>query len=91
MDWKELTMALLGIGISVVAWWVKQRDKEIERLMTRIAEVDDGFSKFRLQVVGEFVNKSDMDKAIDSLREMFSTIFKKLDKMDEKLDRKVDK
>ena len=73
----SVVSALLGFFLRSI--WVAVRD-----LQEQDAALTDKLARVEVLVAGEYVRKNDFDRKIDA-------IFGKLDRIEEKLDRKADK
>ncbi|MBP4049033.1 hypothetical protein [Chromobacterium violaceum] len=98
MDWG----AIAGVGtaaagaVSTVAWYLYRRlqgqvDRHGEQHSKELAELRQDLSEHRLHVAENYVTDTVLTKALDNLNDTIKAVFKKLDRIDEKLDRKADK
>lgn len=69
--------ALIGFLLNAVWQAVKDLQTADKQLATKVSEIE-------VLVAGDYIKKDDFQTSIDAL-------FKKLDKIEDKLDRKVDK
>ena len=77
MDMPSAFNYLLGVTTAVLAWVARQ-------LHTELRDVKKDFNALSLLVVGDYVHK-------DQLHELKGELFKKLDRIEDKLDAKIDK
>lgn len=69
----------IGVGIAITAggWWMKTIWEGVKSLTKEVADL-------RVLVAGQYVSKDSHDK-------LLTAIFSKLDRIEDKLDKKVDK
>jgi hypothetical protein len=72
-------------GVGAVAFWM------FRSLVARVDANERELSDFKLEAAKTFVTSSALEKAIDRLSESINAVFKKLERIDEKLDGKADK
>jgi len=60
-------------------------------LVARVDANEKALSEFKLEAAKTFVTSSALEKAIDRLSDSINAVFKKLERIDEKLDGKADK
>lgn len=72
-------------GIGTVAWWA------FRSIHARVEANEKELAEFKLEAAKTFVTSSALEKAIDRLSESINAVFKKLERIDEKLDGKADK
>ncbi|MDD5212550.1 MAG: hypothetical protein PHV62_09070 [Sulfuricurvum sp.] len=84
MDWQQVANGLFvvvsflgGILYRDIRSGMKEQESDLSKLATKIQGIE-------VLVAGDYVKKSDQDK-------LASALFKKLDQICEKLDRKVDR
>lgn len=77
MDWHEAFNYALGAMSAVLAWFAKQLHSDLQN-------VKKDFAALSLKMVGEYVHK-------DQLRDLSDALFRKLDRIEDKLDQKADK
>jgi dipeptidase len=78
-------IGLLGTGASTVVWWM------FRSLAARVDANEKSLAEHRLHVAEHYVTSSALEKAIDRFSESINAVFKKLERIDEKLDSKQDK
>lgn len=66
------------------SWIIRTLFAQIKELQIANAKKDEQISNIQILIAGQYVRRDDLDKLINAL-------FAKLDKIDEKLDTKVDK
>ena len=74
----------IGTGIGTVAWWA------FRSMHARIGEQEKELSAFKLHAAETYVTNSALEKAIDRFSASIDAVFKKLESMDEKFDRRLD-
>jgi len=84
MGWQEAFNTLVGVGLVVLGWLLKNMTDAIKDLRIKDDTLADKVSSLDTKMAGEFVHKDDLQRLSDA-------IFKKLDRIEEKLDRKVDR
>jgi hypothetical protein len=75
----------VATGVGAVAFWM------LRSLVARVDANEKELSDFKLEAAKTFVTSSALEKAIDRLSESINAVFKKLERIDEKLDGKADK
>ena len=75
-----LFVALLG----VVSWYVKQTSADIQALKTTDDKINRDLTEMRILVVGQYATRAE-------LTDMVKALFAKLDRIEEKISRKVDR
>jgi len=75
---------LIGIICTIGGWWLKIMYETLKDLQTEDKELADKVSKIEVLVAGGYVSKHDFLQTLQ-------TLFNKLDRIEEKLDKKVDK
>ena len=73
MEWKDLIMAALTIGVPAIATWVQSQGKKREALR-------DEFQEFRLQVAEKYVKVAQLDKIEETLARIEGLLHTKADK-----------
>lgn len=81
---QDLFNIAVGIAAFLGGWWMKVMWETMKDLQTTDKEISKKVSAIELLVAGTYIRREDFEKTAD-------TIFKKLDKIEEKLDRKADK
>ena len=77
IEWQSIIMALIGIGVSAMGYFLKTLSKDV-----RDAQKD--LSDFKENIALNYVPKNDFKELATEIRQMFHTI-------SDKLDRKADK
>ena len=75
----------VATAIGTVGFWM------FRNLVARVDANERELSEFKLEAAKTFVTSSALEKAIDRLSESINAVFKKLERIDEKLDGKADK
>jgi predicted nucleic acid-binding Zn-ribbon protein len=97
-------MDLLSAGIggavatavfTVLGWITKrsiaQLDRKIEAHDEALQKRADELAAFKLHVAESYVTGNELSKAIDTFNRSIDAVFVKLDRIEEKLDKKADK
>ena len=83
-----MDQTLFNIAVTVIGflggWWLKVLWDAVKDLQTADKVLVEKVSSIEVLVAGNYMSKQDFDK-------IAAAIFAKLDKIDDKLDRKVDK
>ncbi len=77
MEWQQVINIALGLGASVFGWFAR-------RLWDAVEQLKSDLSHLREEIANDRVHKTDFKALGDAL-------FKKLDRIEDKLDGKVDK
>lgn len=85
---KDAVLYLLGLVTTGLTFWLKTQKEELDTVKRE-------FSQLSLKVVGEYATRAEVEKITEDfsgkLDKVSAAIFKKLDSIEEKLDRKADK
>lgn len=84
MDAQSIINILLGLSAFFGGIWVRGIADSMKELKKTDNELADKVQKIELLVAGDYVKREEMDKLGDAL-------FKKLDRIELKIDGKVDK
>jgi hypothetical protein len=84
MNDQTLINALFALSGSLGGWWLKTMWAAIIRIQIEQAAISLKFAESAVLISNEYAKKDDLDRLIDA-------IFKKLDRIEDKLDGKVDK
>lgn len=84
MEAQTIINILLGLVAFFGGIWVRGISDSMKDLKKTDAELADKVQKIEVLVAGDYVKRDEMDKLGDAL-------FKKLDRIESKLDGKVDK
>lgn len=91
----EVGCALFSVVGSAFAYlWRRaegQRDKAIQGQGSEIAKVKEAQKEFELYAARTYVTSHTLETAIGNFNRAVEAIFQKLDKIDDKLDKKADK
>ena len=83
-----MDQAIFNIAVSVVGflggWWLKVLWDAVKDLQAADKELAEKVGEIEVLVAGSYITRHDFDK-------IAAAIFAKLDKIEDKLDRKVDK
>ena len=77
MDWQSLINICAGAALSIAGWFVRQ-------LWDAVKDLKDDIKHIEIDLPSHYVRK-------DEIRQSFDKIEAMLEKINEKLDRKVDK
>lgn len=77
MDWQYLFNSAFGLLCMVGGWWLNTMWQAMRNLETKVASID-------VLVAGQYVKK-------EELQYMSAEIFRKLDKIQDAIERKADK
>jgi hypothetical protein len=75
----------VATGIGTVGFWF------LRSLVARVDANEKELAEFKLEAAKTFVTSGALEKAIDRLSDSINAVFKKLERIDEKLDSKQDK
>jgi hypothetical protein len=84
MNDQTLINALFSICGALGGWWLKTMWASIIKLQTEQAVISARLADSAIMIANDYVKKEELDRLIDA-------IFKKLDRIEDKLDNKVDK
>lgn len=84
MDYQTLFNIAGGIAGFLGGWWMKVLHDSVRDLQDADKRLADKVSSIEVLVAGNYVKRDDLDKSVDA-------IFRKLDRIEDKLDGKVDK
>lgn len=77
MDLIEIIKALLGVVVSVLCYYAKKQNEDIKKMQ-------EGLHCLELKSAEHYANKADIDA-------LTKAIFTKLDRIEDKIDKKADK
>lgn len=75
----------VATAFGTVAWWA------FRSMHARVGDSEKDLAAFKLHCAETYVTSSALEKAIDRFSESINAVFKKLERIDEKLDGKADK
>jgi hypothetical protein len=78
-------LILVATGCGVVLWWL------FRTLHARVEKAECALSDFKLDCARTYVTSNALEKALDNLNRTISAVFDKLERIEDKLDKKVDK
>ncbi len=81
---QDILNALFAITGTLLGWWVKAMWEALKDLQKMDMQLSNKMSDIEVLVAGHYVQKTDLTVLSDA-------IFKKLDRIEDKLDAKVDK
>jgi hypothetical protein len=84
VDYQTLFNIAGGIAGFLGGWWMKVLHESVRDLQDADKRLADKVSSIEVLVAGNYVKRDDLDKSVDA-------IFRKLDRIEDKLDGKVDK
>lgn len=80
MDWQTIFMAATGIGTSVVGWFVREIQKDIEAATKKQEHDSQKLADLQLDVARNYVTHEDLSDIKDSLLRIEAKLDKKADK-----------
>ena len=80
MDWQTIFMAATGVATSIVGWFVREIQKDIEATTRKQDEDSRKIASLQLDVAKNYVTHADLSDIKDSLL-----------RIEDKLDRKQDR
>lgn len=83
-EWKEVALGLLTVVSTVGGWFLHQLHAKTEHLETLLQGVTNTLAR-------EYVHKNDLAGVKSDIKEMIDAVFRKLDRIEDKLDQKADK
>lgn len=83
-EMQMLFNIVVGVAGALGGWWLKVMWDSLKDLQTADSKLIDRVSSIEVLVAGTYIKRTDFEKVADA-------IFKKLDRIDEKLSGKVDK
>lgn len=81
---QQAINVLIGIVCAAGGWWMKVMHEALKDLQLEDKQLAEKVSKIEVLVAGDYVKKEELSKMTDAL-------FAKLDRIEDKLDGKVDK
>ena len=84
MDYQTLFNIAGGIAGFLGGWWMKVLHDSVRDLQDADKRLVDKVSSIEVLVAGNYVKRDDFDKSVEA-------IFRKLDRIEDKLDGKADK
>lgn len=81
---QSLYNIALGLAAFLGGWWMKVMWQSLKDLQAADSKLADKVAAIEVLVAGEYVKRDSFDKVA-------TEIFRKLDRIDEKLDKKADK
>jgi hypothetical protein len=74
----------LGVTSALGGWWMKTMWESLKELRCTDKELANKVASIEVLVAGQYVKRDELDRSLDAL-------FKKLDRIEDKLDGKKDK
>jgi hypothetical protein len=84
MSDQSLLNMLFGMLFTAAGWWLKALWDSVKELQQADKALAEKVATIEVLVAGNYVTRADFDRFLDGL-------FKKLDRIEDKLDGKVDK
>lgn len=84
MDYQSLFNIAGGIAGFLGGWWMKVLHESVKDLQEQDKKLAEKVSSIEVLVAGNYVKRDDFDKSLEA-------IFRKLDRIEDKLDGKADK
>ncbi len=84
MDYQTLFNIAGGLVGFLGGWWMKVLHESVRDLQIADKSLADKVSSIEILVAGNYVKRDDFDKSVEA-------IFRKLDRIEDKLDGKADK
>ena len=85
-------MILFATGSGAVLWWIfRTVYARIEAAHARVEKAEDALDAFKLEAAKTYVTSNALEKALDNLNETIKMVFAKLERIDERLEKKVDR
>lgn len=81
---QQLFNISVGLAAFLGGWWMKVMWQALKDLQTADSKLADKVAAIEVLVAGQYIKRDDFDKVA-------SELFAKLDKINDKLDRKADK
>ena len=81
---QDLINAIIGIVGAGAGWWMKTMWESLRELQHADSALVERVNSIEVLVAGQYVRRDEIEK-------LFSAVFAKLDKIDDKLDGKADK
>jgi hypothetical protein len=84
MDYQTLFNIAGGLAGFLGGWWMKVLHESVRDLQESDKKLAEKVSQIEVLVAGNYVRRDDFDKSVEA-------IFRKLDRIEDKLDGKADK
>lgn len=85
---QEVFNIVLAVAGVLGGWWMRVMWESIKELQNADRSLVDKLSSVEVLVAGTYIKRHEFDSAITSLS---TALFSKLDRIEDKLDQKVDK
>ncbi|NKI68976.1 hypothetical protein GN109_06050 [Collimonas pratensis] len=86
-----VVQGLLAVLCSVLGWNFKTLRADVVAASTEREAVNKDLQAYKLHVAETYVTQTDLSKAIDNFGKAIEAVFKKLERIEDKLDMKADK
>ena len=80
MDWQTIFTAAIGVGTSIVGWFVRDIKSDIDRAITKQEQDSNKLAALQLDVARNYVTHQDLSEIKDSLLRIENKLDKKADK-----------
>lgn len=80
MDWQTIFTAAIGVGTSIVGWFVRDIKSDIDRAITKQEQDSNKLASLQLDVARNYVTHQDLSEIKDSLLRIENKLDKKADK-----------
>lgn len=84
MDWQTIFMAATGIGTSVVGWFVREIQKDIEAATKKQEHDSQKLADLQLDVARNYVTHAELSDNLSDIKDSLLRIEAKLDKKADK-------
>jgi hypothetical protein len=95
MDWQSAFNTAMALVAFLGGWMIKWIGDSLKSLKDSNKEMKDNIQKIEVLVAGEYVKKTDLEKATDlynaALKEFSASLREQLTRIEDKLDNKADK
>lgn len=84
MDSQQFFNVAVAVIGALGGWWMRVMWQSLQDLRTQDAKLADKVGNMEVLVAGQYVKRDDMDRSL-------SALFTKLDRIEDKIDKKADK
>lgn len=84
MNFEFVWSGALTIGIAVISWWLSSRNKELDAMKSEAQRLQVLVNRTREEMAKEYVTKAEVHADINR-------VLDRLERLDEKLDRLMEK
>jgi hypothetical protein len=85
LETARWVIELILVGLAVVLWFL------MRKLIVDVENLGKALAEYKLHVAEKYVTQDGMTKAFDSIGIQIAEVFRKLERIDDKLDKKADK